>query len=418
MPEMMDIVNPFADYGKIVHGERFIGRASQLRQIQTRVVQSPGGNLSLVGQRRVGKSSLAYQAIMITREALIQEKILPIVVPLSTYNSAREFFCDLINICFRKLQDLGWGSRRIREANDDVAERGIEQFKFSNVNDFFKETFDAGIRIIFILDEFDMSVRLCADDATFFDKIRDLGYRGRTTLLTISRASLPSLEIQAEVSSTLVGTVHELYLGMFDQSEIEDHFDRLAGCGIDLSGDERTRIREHCGGHPFLHDTVAFEIVEIFRYERKILLDEAFRRSQRVFVREFDTVVRNLNARKLLEPLMHILFASGKNVRSEDLNELQSYGIIRPANSGYSAFSTSFQQHLRQGLPVLIEDLTPTERRVLFCLSSDMANKEIGNELNIAGSTIKTHISNIFRKLEVTNRHEAVRRAREIGVID
>lgn len=418
MTAVLDIANPFAHYGNIVPSERFIGRRSYLQQIQTRVVQSPGANMAIIGQRRVGKTSLAYQSIMIKREELLAEKILPIRISLNTYDSSRQFFCDVTNICFRQLQDLGWAGRRIREASDEVMVRGVDRFNFTYLKDFFKETFDAGIRIIVVLDEFDRSVRLCADDAIFFDRLRELSYRGRTTLLTLSNSPLTALEQQADVCSTFVGIVHEQYLGMYNKPELEEHFDRLARCGVKLSGDERARILEHCGGHPYLHDKIAFELVEIFRDERQIVIDEAFRLSERVFRHEFNTLIRHLSGRKLLEPLTQILFASAKNIAPSDLQELQGYGIIRPTNSGYSAFSTSFQQHLRQGLPVLIEALSPMEYKVLCCLSGDMANKEIANELNLGESTIKTHISNLFRKLEVTNRHEAVRRAREIGLID
>jgi DNA-binding CsgD family transcriptional regulator len=389
-----------------------------LQQIQTRVIQSPGANMAIIGQRRVGKTSLAYQSIMIRREELLIEKILPIRISLNTYDSSRQFFCDVIDKCFRQIQDLGWVGRRIREASDEVMTRGVERFNFTYLSDFFKETFDAGIRIIVVLDEFDRSVRLCADDATFFDRLRELSYRGRTTLLTLSGAPLTALEQQADVCSTFVGIVHEQYLGMYNKSEIEEHFDRLARCGIKLGGDERARILEHCGGHPYLHDKIAFELVEIFRDEQKIVIDEAFRLSERVFRHEFDTLIKHLSSRKLLEPLTQILFASAKNVGLSDLQELQGYGIIRRTESSYSAFSTSFQQHLRQGLPVLIEELTPMEYKVLRCLCGEMANKEIANELNVGESTVKTHTSNVFRKLEVKNRHEAVRRAREIGLID
>jgi DNA-binding NarL/FixJ family response regulator len=53
-------------------------------------------------------------------------------------------------------------------------------------------------------------------------------------------------------------------------------------------------------------------------------------------------------------------------------------------------------------------DLTPREREVLKLVASGRSNKEIGAQLGISERTVKTHISNIFSKLELTDRTQAV----------
>ena len=61
---MSEIENPFADYGKIVHGERFIGRQQIIRAIESRIIKpNAPGNLAIIGVHRIGKSSLAYKTI-------------------------------------------------------------------------------------------------------------------------------------------------------------------------------------------------------------------------------------------------------------------------------------------------------------------------------------------------------------------
>lgn len=52
--------------------------------------------------------------------------------------------------------------------------------------------------------------------------------------------------------------------------------------------------------------------------------------------------------------------------------------------------------------------LSERERDVLRCLSFGMSNKEIAARLNIAESTAKTHLANLFVKLGVNDRTEAV----------
>lgn len=51
--------------------------------------------------------------------------------------------------------------------------------------------------------------------------------------------------------------------------------------------------------------------------------------------------------------------------------------------------------------------LTPQESRVLACIVEGMSNKEIARYLRISYSTVKTHVANILRKLNVSNRTEA-----------
>jgi LuxR family maltose regulon positive regulatory protein len=65
----------------------------------------------------------------------------------------------------------------------------------------------------------------------------------------------------------------------------------------------------------------------------------------------------------------------------------------------------------------LIEPLTPRELEVLALLARHLTNKEIAAELVIAPVTVKTHTLNIYRKLDVRKRREAVERAKELNLL-
>jgi DNA-binding NarL/FixJ family response regulator len=64
-----------------------------------------------------------------------------------------------------------------------------------------------------------------------------------------------------------------------------------------------------------------------------------------------------------------------------------------------------------------VEELSERELEVLCLMAKGAANKEISAELNIAQSTVKTHITNIFQKLGVNDRTEAVTQALKKGII-
>lgn len=55
-----------------------------------------------------------------------------------------------------------------------------------------------------------------------------------------------------------------------------------------------------------------------------------------------------------------------------------------------------------------LSDLTPQQFRVLMMLADGLLNKQIAYELGISEATVKAHMTAIFRKLEVSNRTQAV----------
>ena len=65
---------------------------------------------------------------------------------------------------------------------------------------------------------------------------------------------------------------------------------------------------------------------------------------------------------------------------------------------------------------VQIAGLTPREVEVLRCLELGMSNKQISSALGIGVETVKDHCSNVFAKLEATDRLSAVAKARELGL--
>jgi DNA-binding NarL/FixJ family response regulator len=63
------------------------------------------------------------------------------------------------------------------------------------------------------------------------------------------------------------------------------------------------------------------------------------------------------------------------------------------------------------------ERLTPRELQILRLMAAGRANKEIATELHIAERTVKFHVSEIFSRLNATNRAHAVSLARARGLL-
>jgi LuxR family maltose regulon positive regulatory protein len=54
---------------------------------------------------------------------------------------------------------------------------------------------------------------------------------------------------------------------------------------------------------------------------------------------------------------------------------------------------------------------------VLRLLATGLTNPEIGEQLFIAPSTVRSHVKNIYSKLNVHKRWDAVQRAEELGLL-
>ena len=71
----------------------------------------------------------------------------------------------------------------------------------------------------------------------------------------------------------------------------------------------------------------------------------------------------------------------------------------------------------RPGTQHLDDPLSERELEVLALLASGRTNAEIAKDLFVALGTVKSHVYNIYRKLEAANRAEAVARARKINLL-
>jgi len=85
---------------------------------------------------------------------------------------------------------------------------------------------------------------------------------------------------------------------------------------------------------------------------------------------------------------------------------LDEFGRPRSSRPGDEGSSESEGYH----------DLTAREREVLQLIAQGRSNKEIAGELKISERTVKTHVSNIFGKLELTDRTQVALYAHKRGL--
>jgi LuxR family transcriptional regulator, maltose regulon positive regulatory protein len=118
------------------------------------------------------------------------------------------------------------------------------------------------------------------------------------------------------------------------------------------------------------------------------------------------------------EGLRSIFIEEGEGIR-QMLVQLES-AERQPALQGFVRSVLALWPGLRAakvGEP-LDEALTEREREVVCLAAQGMSNDEIGKQLALALGTVKWHLHNIYEKLKVRNRTQAIRRVRELSLLE
>jgi DNA-binding NarL/FixJ family response regulator len=127
----------------------------------------------------------------------------------------------------------------------------------------------------------------------------------------------------------------------------------------------------------------------------------------------------------MLEDDASVFAAMRAGARGYLLKGADQAEVLRAINvvaHGEAIFSPSIAQRLMQYFanmqPILPQaafpDLTKREREILGLIVQGKSNAEIAEELVLSPKTISNHVSNIFNKLQVVDRAQAVLRARQV----
>jgi DNA-binding NarL/FixJ family response regulator len=78
---------------------------------------------------------------------------------------------------------------------------------------------------------------------------------------------------------------------------------------------------------------------------------------------------------------------------------------------------TAYVRRSRDG-EALDQTITRRQREILALLADGFTIAQIGRKLSISSRTVETHVANIYRKLSVRSRLQAIRRAAALGIIE
>ncbi|MFJ7203431.1 response regulator [Streptomyces sp. NPDC098789] len=130
------------------------------------------------------------------------------------------------------------------------------------------------------------------------------------------------------------------------------------------------------------------------------------------------------------EYVVAALRAGASGFLPKDVSPEELLAAVRTVHTGEAAVAPRLLTRLlsayvttaappRSATPVaVVGDLTPREAEVWRLMATGLDNGEIAGEMDISGSTVKNHITNVFNKLGVRDRAQAVIAAYESGIVE
>jgi len=254
--------NPFTYGNPIRDPGRFIGRQEDLRQVVNRLLSSAHESTSIVGERRIGKTSLLMH---------LADKSAAKLLGLEP-----DRFC-LIYIDFQGLVDITpprfWGrviTRMGRTITDPNLRARIEALQKDNTYELFdledlcEAITEAGLCVVLLLDEFEYVTQNPNFGADFFGGLRALAIHHNLPLVTATRRELIDLCHSEEIKgSPFFNIFANIVLRLFKQAEVNELLESYThASGVTFSSHEHDLAWRLGGGHPLFTQIAGYYLFD------------------------------------------------------------------------------------------------------------------------------------------------------------
>ena len=148
--------------------------------------------------------------------------------------------------------------------------------------------------------------------------------------------------------------------------------------------------------------------------------------TRRILATDTDARVLILTTFDLDDYVFEALRAGASGFVLKDEPPEQLLAAVRTIAAGEALLSPSVTRRVikrfatvrRQAPPAAVADLTPRELEVLRLITRGLSNAEIGAELFISDTTVKTHVTRLLQKLDLRDRAQAIVLAYQTGLFD
>jgi hypothetical protein len=322
--------NPFTQRGAITDPDQFHGRKTELRTIFGQLAKMQ--SVSVIGERRIGKSSLLHYIVQAGQERLPADVSLK-RLDMQSVSDEADFFSRL-------LEAMGAPGETLRDV-----ERAI-----------------GGKQVIVCLDEFEEVIDQPAFHVGFFNGLRALAGRspeeGRLAWVTATRGRLADLVHEKQfATSTFWNLFRPVNLGLFTAAEANRFIHvGFARSGITIAEAEQARILQLAGRYPFFLQLACFHL-----FEQKIGQISGWQRGFHAEARDHLRYLWEHRTPQERAVLRRVIELDDRLLPGDAVcQELLQRGLLvqdRPDPSGFWFFSQSFEDVVRN---------PPRKRRILW----------------------------------------------------
>jgi len=333
----LNIQNPFAGYGSIITGNRFIGRQNAIEAIQNRVLGETFGNIAIMGLPRIGKTSLAWMALMPMKEDLATKKHYVFYVGIGTISNSTDFFKSLIKpiideIEFLEVEEII--AHRISSFFVKLKEHENDRFDFINqVQKIFKFLKRFGFRLTYILDEFDNAEKIFT--VADFQILRELSSKPETQicLVTVSRRTIQELEPENGAISNFYGVFTDLRLGTYNDDDIQQYWDKALYNGTETTLEYQRKVDFLVGKHPYLMNLFNYFMFNSIKKNKGVnyntIIDDTESELRLNLYNSFDSCLKLLKDENLYSKAFQLVLGPVYDVTAIDEQKLLKYEFLR-----------------------------------------------------------------------------------------
>ena len=409
--------NPFTYGNPISDPERFFGRQREVEQVFSRLRNREAESSSIVGERRMGKTSLLhYLAHPQVRQKYSVDS--PQYVFIYTDLQMVDTSMTPDRLVRRLMRQL------VLDAQDEDLKRAAEELRQAEIIDNFAlaDLFDVvdlkGLHVVMLLDEFEKVTTNTNFGPDFFYGLRSLAIQHNLTLVTSSRTELIELtHSEAIKSSPFFNIFANINVRLFIELEARQLISSsLEGSGVQFSQPDIELLFRIAGYHPFFLQAACHFLFEAYLNS----LDPAGR--TKFLIKEFgeeaaphldDLWLNSRESEKIVLTSLALLekgsSASEKSfsvarlrdmyTRSEQtLAQLEKRGLLAQMDGGYRLFNNSFSQWILSELSSTGDEYTYEE----WLKSKGGALEKLGSKARSELGEILPKVSTQYRELLVT----------------
>ena len=354
------MANPFTYGNPISEPTRFFGRDHEIGQVFSRLRNVESESSSLVGERRIGKTSvLNYLANSDVRRAhgLDPDKFIFVYADLQMLDRSTtptRLSQQLLRQLARHCQDA-----EVRRVLEEI--RALETIDTFALADLFDAIDDRGLHVVLLLDEFENVTENQNFGPDFFYGLRSLAIHHNLSLITSSRRELIELtHSEAIRSSPFFNIFANISIGLFTEGEARQLIAQsLTGTGVSFTDMEIDTAFRIAGYHPFFLQAACYFLFEAYarnlspdgriaflskeyREEAAPHLDAYWRNSddhEKIVLTAITLLERQgkANGRGFGLGQLHALYARSDQM----LAHLERRGLLVSQANGYSLFNSA-----------------------------------------------------------------------------